>query len=67
MINIAGKYSVRPDHISGVSDFRTTAAQPHIKEFDVYLIGGQTLTVKTSSEAAETARRETIQAANIPL
>jgi hypothetical protein len=67
MINIAEKYVVRADHISGVSQFRSLAAQPQMKEFDVYLVGGQTLLVKTTAEAADTARRQIIEAVNVPL
>jgi len=64
MISIAEKYVIRPDHISGISAFRISAAQPHMKEFDVYLLGGQTLPVKLANDAAETARRQIIETVN---
>lgn len=64
MINIADKYVIRPDHISGVSSLLTAPGQPAMRLFEVYLSGGQTLTVKLATEAAQTARQMVIQTVN---
>lgn len=64
MINIAERYVVRPDHVSGISSLFSAPGQPAMKQFEVYLIGGQTLTVKLETAAAQKARTLLIQTVN---
>ncbi len=64
MINIAEKYVVRPDHVSGVSSLFSAPGQPAMKQFEVYLIGGQTLTLKLETVAARNAQNLLLQTIN---
>lgn|GEM_PF-1904114 len=47
------QYSVRPDHVSAVSESRQTPGRPGVLQYDVFLIGGQTITVTGAAREIE--------------
>lgn len=55
MHRITRHYSVRVDHVSGVSEPRPVPGRPNARQFDVFLIGGQTLEIVATEEEATAA------------
>ncbi|PTS71906.1 hypothetical protein DBR33_06245 [Stenotrophomonas sp. HMWF022] len=62
MIEINGQFEVRPDHISGVGKLFRTPNRLGVQSFEIYLIGGQTLTVSAPEGAVEIVRGAVVQA-----
>ncbi len=68
MLNIVNQYQVRPDHISAVGSPYNPPARRGLQAFDIFLLGGQTLTVMVTDGAVlQQARDEVIRAVdNLP-
>lgn len=64
MINVVNQYVIKPGHISGVGPLLPAPNQPTLRTFEIYLSGGQTLTVKAVAEAASQARDAVVNAAD---
>lgn len=63
MLNIQDQLYVRPDHISGVGQIVHPASLKNdVRVFDVYLLGGQTITIRVPSSTADAARAEVVKA-----
>lgn len=55
MHRINRHYSVRIEHVSGVSEPRPIPGRPNGRQFDVFLIGGQVLEIVATEEEATAA------------
>lgn len=63
MLNIQDQLSVRPDHISGIGPLvHPGSLKNDVRIFDVYLLGGQTITIKVSAGIADAARAAVVKA-----
>lgn len=45
MHRLSKQFSIRPNHVSAVSEVRAVPNRPNLYQYDVYLTGGQTITV----------------------
>lgn len=68
MLNIVNQYHVRPDHVSAVGIPYNPPARRGVQAFDIFLLGGQTLTVMVADGAVlQQTRDELIRAVdNLP-
>lgn len=55
-------HSVRPDHVSAVRDVLPVPNRPGAYQYEVYLIGGQTLNVAGSKEEMDNSLTGLIRA-----
>lgn len=63
MLNVQDQLFVRPDHISGVGQIVHPASLKNdVRIFDIYLLGGQTITIRVPASTADAARAEVIKA-----
>lgn len=61
MHNVLNKFHVRLDHVSAVGALQPCEHQPQNRSFEVYLFGGQTISVRALENAARQAREELIR------
>jgi len=68
MLNIVNQYQVRPDHVSAVGTPYNPPNRSGVQAFDIFLLGGQTLTILVAEATVlQRARDEVIQAIdNLP-
>lgn len=68
MLNIVNQYQVRPDHASAVGNPYNPPNRRGVQAFDIYLLGGQTLTIMAADGTVlQQARDEVIRAVdNLP-
>lgn len=62
MIQIAGQWSIRPEHVSAISYPHEVPNRPGLYQMEVQLIGGQTINLGAQKAEIEATRETLIQA-----
>ncbi len=62
MIQIAGQWAIRPEHVSAVGHPHSVHNRPGLYQMEVQLIGGQTLNLVAPKPDIDATRETLIQA-----